>query len=224
MPVVSTESIRLHGSPFSLKINYSSPRKRFYINLPKYVASTLNQKDVSVPMIRPDDFEYKEYDPEFWVRNKFDEAVKQYDDIVQRKQKVIFYTFKSKVRPVGFPGSGSSIHPHHEVHTAGIGLDLWYCPGFILIHPVDSTRTFFDLSGKDLGNSTWTHSDWRYMDYTPEREAFFEKFREYLENGITNMSTFFNQENDMVAQLIDTGMTPALPGPIKEVTVEVEEK
>jgi hypothetical protein len=214
MPVVLTKTTGLHGKPFKLKINYSPKRKLFYINLPDYMASVLGKKEVSMPLVKPMDRKDASYDPQHSVEIRFNEAVKEYDALVESKQEVIFYTFKSRIKPIEFPGNTDEIHSDDEMFSAGIALDLWFSPGYITKHPVDDEVIFHDLTGKKIGTSQWLNRDWKYLSYTPEREAFFTAFRDYLKTGITKMKDFFAQEIDVIAQLIDSGMTPALPAPV----------
>jgi len=217
MPVVSTRTEWVHGKDFKVRLNYSPKRKIFYIKLPSYVAATLGIEQVEASAINQDP-NIKEYDPQRAVERKFEAAIKDYDKLVETKKKVIFYTFQSRVRKQGiFPGHSDSYGPG-EVSSYGVAMDLWFNVGMIMQHPVRESVQYFDLSGKKVGDSGW--KDWKWMEWTAEREAFFSSFREYLENGIVQMREFFNKADATIAQLIDKGMTPALPAPIKPKTVE----
>jgi len=219
MPVVKSETVRLHNKRFVIKTQYSPRQKEFYIILPEYIQKILNQKDVCSPLVKPQDYKGY-YDPEEIVRKLLYKAIDEYNEKVKYEKKVIFYSFKSRIRDKDvYPNisKNNSYHPDYQVNSNGVALDLWFNMGYVITNPTDGAEEYYSDAKKRFGDSyPRKPQGLKMMDYTDDRLMFFQSFREYLETGILNMATFFNNNSDKFAELIDMGSGFLLPEPVKK--------
>lgn len=209
MPKISTWSWRIDGKDVTFTIAYSLKDATFYANLPPWMAGVLNKQTIYGKTHRE-------------IELSLHEAVKEYGKRTRTEQKVIFYVFKSMVRPLNFEGDNEA-HGLDEMCSEGVALDLWFRVGYIIKDPAESLEIYLTekheipRSGGVFGamKNRWVH----YMPYTKEREQFFLAFRKYLVDGITTMNDFFKKETEL-PQLIDEMIRkrkalPFIPQPLK---------
>lgn len=213
MTVLRKPSYKIAGQEVKVASNYSVRDNEFYINVPAPVCETMGVNTVSSK------------DSLDAVERGFRALLVSYEEKAKTRREVIFYTFKSKVRPLQFIGEennfgyrsrGISFNPDYEVPTYGIGLDLWFLCGFTETNPNTGKRTYFDQSMNRIGDDDTTHGEWKIMDYSEARLDFFVAFRNYLKAGIENMQRFFSPSQNIPALIDQAMMTKALPFPTNE--------
>ena len=192
MPIVARYKIGLHGKDYIMQVGYSPRTKKFYVPLPDYVADLLGREQV-------------EGENQRMAEQAFYDSITEYNAKAATTKKVIFYRFLSRIREYGssLEESDSAYVSKGEMISHGVALDLWFLVGYIIRTP-DNQEEYLDEDKKKVGAS---HSPWKYMDYTEERETFFREVRRMLTHQIEAMQNFFISNRDKVPELIDLGMT-----------------
>lgn len=206
MTILRKPEYSIAGKWVRIPSNYSNRTNQFYINVPAPICETMNQLTVTSEASLND------------VESRFRELLEAYSKKAKTRRAVIFYTFKSKVRPLNFiseapVGAGygqTRTIREDETDTRGVGIDLWFLHGYEETDPITLRRSYLNLEMKLIGDN-FSSDRWKVMGYTEERLSFFIKFREYLKEGIERMQAFFSPANDIPA-LIDAAVkTNALP-------------
>jgi len=178
---------KIDGKRIDFIIAYSIKDREFYVTLPGWMAGVVEKSDVKAKT-------------QHEVEKQLHDTIEEYGKRKRTEKKVIFYTFKSMIRPINFDGPNMA-EGNTEMCTTGIALELWFRIGYVIKNPVNYRDVFVDENHED-NNQLDSYESVNYMDYTPEREKFFLAFREWLGQGIERMRDFFKQVKD-TPQLID---------------------
>lgn len=182
MPKITHREYKIDGQYVKIDVCYSARNKRFYAIFPPQIAAVLDQTMTTG-------------DTQDEAEKHLDLCINEYGNRKTTEAKVIFYTFKSMVRPINYDGPNQS-SGNTEMCSMGVALDLYFRVGYVIRNPTESSPV---NKGELFLNENHERDDYlhyesmNYLGYTPEREQFFIAFREWLASGITKMQDFFKQ-------------------------------
>lgn len=193
MGVVSREHRRLHSPSGDVDwykvIKYYSSTKHFIIELPAWWHDILDYKKVSG-------------ETEDKVNAAFRDAKKEYEERCTTRRKVILYQFQASAVINEYAENGKFkrvIFRKDEVSfSEGTALDFWWRVGYELRSSVDPKPKYIDLKERSI-----SHGDHKVMDWTQQREDFFQALQANIDNLILKAHTFFKQDVKTVAQIVD---------------------
>lgn len=204
MPKVSKESIYIDHEigTFTVEVYFSAKHGTFTIKLPERVKNILGKEEVG-----SDTFD--------GAKIEFRKAVADYKQALTAERKVIRYAFKAKAEFVTEKnGDDWKWFDANEVSFArGTAMDLFY--EVCIERTVDGKKAYYHLNGNFIAGH-YEEDKEKTMDWTKEREAFFEALKHGLELSIMKAHKFFNANSDDIVRFIDSGGKLLLPGSTDE--------
>lgn len=199
MPVVSRENVRLfdeeakkrswnYGKNCFMKIiKYTSKTELFTIELPDYMQGVLGTSSVN-GLTQGD------------VNKVFKQAIREYNLRIISKKKVIIYALMGNVHEEidGEVFNMESLGLYGNEGKNSSGLAIWY--EVCWETKAEQGRKFFDFDGFSVKPSGY-RLHWDVMDYSPEREAFFETLSHEIAVLAFNARSFLIQKE--LPQIID---------------------
>lgn len=209
MPVVSREKYNLHDEEakkrgwhytrggFIKVTKYTSKTKNFTIELPDYMQGVLDKKQVSG----------KSQDE---VDAAFRKVVAEYGLRILSKRKVILYSLLANVDEEidGKRFQMDNLGQYGSVGENSTGMALWFQ---VCWETKDDTRfKYYNLDGYSVGKPSY-RSHWDVMEYTPEREKFFEELSHRIAIMVYNANSFLRQKKKLIDLIDHSRALPFFP-------------
>lgn len=211
MPVIKTDTLRFESKDFKRVIRVGSTGN-FSCEVPAAVTNTLGIKAVTGATLEQ-------------CMSEFNAALIRYKESRTEVRKVIIYAVKSRAC-IWDNREERVIFRSDEIHFSD-GLCLSVCVGVFNERKISATdgsaHYAYDLLECDLPRSICEYSNvltsclqgqqaTKIIDWTPEREEFFNRIGKGLEAAVLQLSQLSNPAT--VLQLADSGVL-ALPAPTK---------
>jgi len=178
MPVVSREKITFPGhGEFVKKIKYTSRSESFSIDLPNWMAESL-------------DYSRVEGNTEIIARRKFDEAYEEYKARKTSIRKVIAYAVQ--IHAYIFDENDVCLLNKKDI-TFFEG-DCAFGMGFKILHEstYNDRITYYVADGHR--HKVDINDGWIVIDWTEDREKFFKETMKELESLILRVNKFFEDD------------------------------
>ena len=138
-----------------------------------------------------------------------------FQDLCKNREKVIVYNFKVNAIIWDEDHKRVTFRKEELTFSKGTALDLRWYVGFRATSKLEEYPQYLYLNGNNADRD-YSNTKVSYMPWTPEREAFFKRLQESLDDMILRAYNFFQQTED-IPKLIDAGMR-LLPAPQEEST------
>ena len=171
---------------FTLVVKYKTKTSKFSIQLPQKMQERMGFR--SLWGNTEDD-----------VVREFFKVQEDYLDMLTTKKKVILYKFESRAHVMDEKDE-KCIHSSNDISFCeGTGLTLEW--NVYYLQELSGEKSYHDIEdGKYI---TWFNESDTYLEWTPEREKFFQETQEFLELLIMKAYKFFKDSKE-TAKLIDS--------------------
>jgi len=184
-------------------INYVSDWDKFVIELPEHYQPVLGTKDVR-------------HETRKGVEKLFEEAKKQYRFRTESKKQVILYSFGANAKAIINDPAFSLTNNEYlktnnyrnEYQENRHSLELFWVVCYetnlanYYWNDAKEDPLFYNIDGSQLQKPS--NVKLQRMDYTPERERFFQEFSQSIGMMVYNIDDFLSQK-DALLELIDSG-------------------
>lgn len=198
-------------SEWMARVRYERSGDRFFVDVPPYLdpqigLGHLRTKDEDSDSKPPKHGRIYGSSPQGAV-SAVKRAVDEYEKSTHTKRKVLVYQLgykKDGCEGVGFhfsdqQGEGTALQVDWDVcweHTVG-------------------TEKQLSHDSKSANGGRFSIDDWKIMEWTPQRQKFFEMFELALDQLIHRIDSFLGDEKRLL-EMIDAGRVPLLTGPAKK--------
>lgn len=201
MPEVGKIMVRFRKdeNPREFKLYYSQ-KEKFYI------------KNVPADFVRLTEFVSSHHSTEDGIRNHLNECIKIFQEKLKTERDVILY----RISASAYLTMNEIDENHYSGQKRGVskrisdlggsspkccfGIEYKKCKeideGGKKYYPYKQSGT--------LGFEMRVEKSWSVIEWTPEREAFFEGLYKSMENLVEKISVFFSDDDEKVLTLIDS--------------------
>lgn len=221
MPKIGKDNFRIKGQYVEVEIWYTQKTGFYYKKLPEEVSDLT-------------EFGHRRYTNEGEMKTHLLCCLTDYHNKIASKRKVIAYHLYGSAEMVmkrmegeynGYCGIKPGVSPHFD-HPSG-GVDYMFGFDFHVLFEVTAQKTeYFRIMADGTPGGHFRKSPDRFciiIDWTAEREQFFNDLKDKLQQLIYGVSAFFDQPN--LLELMDTygiKMLDSAPKPIETEPKTVE--